>query len=140
VTRVLYYSMTGNTRKMASAIAEELGVDATSVKALTGFPQDGLLFLGSGSYGDKPAEDMAKLIAGNDFTGRKVALFGTSGRGEGKEVAGMATALKQKGATIVGTYYTKGKAFVVVNIGHPGRDELESARAFAREVARQAGQ
>jgi flavodoxin I len=132
--------MTGNTKKMAAAIAAELGVEAKNIKTVAAVPQEGILFLGSGSYGDKPAEDMAKLIAGNDFTGRKVALFGTSGRGEGKEVAGMATALKQKGATIVGTYYTKGKAFVVVNIGHPGRDELESARAFAREVARQAGQ
>lgn len=135
MTHVLYYSLTGNTRKMASAIAEELDIEAKSIKSAAGVPQNGLLFIGSGSYGDKPAEDMAKFIEKNDFAGRKVALFGTSARGEGLEVRGMEEALKQKGANIIGNYYCKGKAFVVVNIGHPGRDDLEGARKFAREMA-----
>jgi flavodoxin len=133
---VLYYSMTGNTKKMASAIAEELGAVATNVKSAPGVPDDGLLFIGSGCYGDKPGEDMAKFIAKSDFAGRKVALFGTSGAGAGKEVQAMAEALKQKGAIVLGSYYTKGKAFVVVNIGHPNKDEVEGARKFAREMAR----
>jgi len=47
---------------MASAIAEELGVEAQSIKSAAGFPEDGLLFLGSGSYGDRPAENMARFI------------------------------------------------------------------------------
>ncbi|HTY90130.1 MAG TPA: flavodoxin family protein [Methanocella sp.] len=132
---VIYYSMTGNTKKMASAVAEELGVKALSVKE-TGLPEDGTLFIGSGCYGDKPGEDMAKFIAANDFTGRKVALFGTSGAGAGKEVSAMAEALKNKGASILGSYHSKGRAFLVVNIGHPDRDEMEGARQFAREMTR----
>jgi flavodoxin len=133
---VIYYSMTGNTKRMASAIAEELGVKALSLKEAAKLPQDDILFLGSGSYGDKPGEDMAKLIANNDFTGRRVALFGTSGSGAGKEVAAMEEALKNKGASVLGSYHSKGKAFVVVNIGHPNRDELDGARKFAREMAK----
>ena len=135
MNHVLYYSMTGNTKKMATAIAAELGVGAKSIKTETAVPQDGLLFLGSGSYGDKPGDDMAKFIGSNDFAGRKVALFGTSGKGEGKEVEGMAEALKKKGAAVVGSYLTKGKSFVVVNIGRPNRDDLAGARKFAREMA-----
>lgn len=134
MSNVIYYSMTGNTKKIASAIAEELGVEARSVKTLAGVPEQELLFIGSGSYGDKPAEDMAKFIEKNDFTGRKVAVFGTSAKGAGLEVRGMEEALKQKGAKIIGNYYCKGRAFVVVNIGHPGRDDLEGARKFAREM------
>ena len=137
MNHVLYYSMTGNTRKMAGAIAEELGVEAQNIKAVKALPPEGVLFLGSGSYGDKPSDEMAQFIAANGFAGRKVALFGTSGKGEGKEVEGMAAALRQKGATIAGTYYTKGKAFVVVNLGHPDKGELEGARKFARAVAGQ---
>jgi flavodoxin len=135
MNHVLYYSLTGNTKKMAMAIASELGVEAKSIKTETAIPRDGLLLLGSGSYGDRPAEDMTKFIANNDFSGKKVALFGTSGKGEGKEVEGMAVVLKQKGATVVGSYYTKGKSFVVVNIGHPNRDDLGGARTFARKMA-----
>jgi flavodoxin len=140
MNHVLYFSMTGNTKKMANAIARELGVEAKRIKTETAIPPEGVLFLGSGSYGDKPADEMLKFIADCDFAGRKVALFGTSARGQGKETEGMAAALKVKGALVLGSYYTKGKAFVVVNIGHPARDELEGARAFAREMARQPGQ
>ena len=133
---VIYYSMTGSTKKMAMAIAEELGVKAFNVKETAAAPRDGVLFIGSGCYGDKPGEDMAKFIANNDFSGRKVALFGTSGAGAGKEVQAMAEALKRKEAIVLGSYYTKGKAFVVVNIGHPNKDEMEGARRFAGEMAK----
>lgn len=132
---VIYYSMTGNTKKMAAAIADELGVEALDVKKAALTPKDGVLFLGSGCYGDKPGEEMAKYIANNDISGRSVALFGTSGAGAGKETEAMAEALKQKGANVLGSYYTKGKAFVVVNIGHPTREEMDGARRFAREMA-----
>ena len=132
---VLFYSLTGNTKKMAGAIAEELGIKAQNVKAVAGVPEGAILFLGSGSYGDKPAEHMVKYIETNDFTSRKVALFGTSGKGEGREVQSMTETLKQKGAVILGSYYCKGKAFVVINIGHPDKDELAGARAFARQMA-----
>ena len=136
MNHVLYYSMTGNTKKMAMAIARELGVEAKNVKTEVTLPPDGLLFIGSGSYGSKPGEDMVKFIGKNDFAGRKVALFGTSGSGQGKEVESMADALKGKGAVIVGSYYTKGKAFVVVNLGHPNKDDLDGARKFAREMVK----
>jgi flavodoxin I len=128
--------MTGNTKKLATSIAAELGVEAKNIKTETAVPQDGLLFIGSGSYWDKPAEDMTKFIMNNDFAGRNIALFGTSAKGEGKEVQGMAEALKQKGANVIGSYYCKGKSFVVVNIGHPNRDELDGARKFAREMVK----
>lgn len=128
--------MTGNTKKMASAIAGELGAEAKSIKSAAEVPGDGVLFIGSGSYGDKPAEDMLKFIGTNGFAGRKVALFGTSGRGEGREVQAMEEALKEKGAIVLGKYYCKGNSFVVVNIGHPGKDDLEGSRKFAREMAR----
>ncbi len=133
---VIYYSMTGNTKKLASAIADELGVKALNVKDVAAVPQDGILFIGSGSYGSKPGEDMARFIASNDFKGRKVALFGTSGSGNGNEVRAMADALKQKGAAVLGSYHSKGRAFVVVNIGHPNKGETAAARKFAAEMAK----
>ena len=132
---IIYYSMTGNTKKMAMAMAEELGVKALNVKDAASLPNDGILLIGSGCYGDKPGEPMAKFIANNDFGGRKVALFGTSGAGAGNEVAAMAEALKQKGAEVIGNYHSAGRAFVVANIGHPNKDELSAARKFAREMA-----
>jgi flavodoxin I len=133
MSNVIYYSMTGHTQKMAEVIAEELGVAAASVKDVTGIPENGVMFLGSGCYGSKPGEDLQKFITNNDFTGRNVALFGTSGGGAGKEVESMAVLLKGKGAIVVGSYHTRGK-FVLLNLGHPNKDDLDGARKFAREI------
>lgn len=133
---VIYYSMTGNTKKMAEAIAGELGVEARDVKKTAEVPRDGILFLGSGCYGGKPGEEMAKLIADGDLNGRRVAVFGTSGGGDGKETADMADALRKKGALVLGSYHARGKAFVLFSLGHPSAGELEGARAFAREMSR----
>lgn len=132
--QVLYYSMGGSTRKVADAIAAELYVRAESVKSASVSGEASLIFIGSGCYGDKPGEAMAKFIEAQDFSGKKVALFGTSGAGAGKEVEAMAEMLKRKGAEVKGGYHCKGRAFFIVNIGMPGKADLDDARKFAREM------
>jgi flavodoxin len=134
-SNVIYYSMTGNTKKIADAIAEELGLTAVNVKDVADIPKDGVLFLGSGCYGGKPGTDMQKFIEGHDFKGRKVALFGTSGGGVGKETEAMADTLKQKGANVLGSYDRTGSTFLLLNSGHPDKKDRDGARTFAREMA-----
>ena len=75
---VVYYSMTGNTKKVAEAIAIELRVKAESVKVKEGLTKDPFVFLGSGCHASRPGRKLRKFIARNDFKGRQVALFGTS--------------------------------------------------------------
>jgi flavodoxin len=133
--QVLYYSRGGNTRKVAAAIAGELGVKAADVKDATLAPGTDVIFLGSGCYGGKPGTDLLKFIEANDFRGRQVALFGTSGGGIGNEVKAMAEALKGKGASVRGSYYCKGR-FLVFSMGHPAAAEIDAARKFAREMAK----
>lgn len=48
----------------------------------------------------------------------------------------MASALNQKGATVLGSYHCKGKAFLLFSQGHPNRADLNGAREFAKETAR----
>lgn len=132
---VLADSRGGNTRKVADAIARELGVTVGDLAAPV--PEDAkVLFLGSGTYGGRPGEAMQKFIGSGTFTGRNVALFGTSGSAAGAEkmIAGMAGALVQKGAMIRGTFHCRGRMFLV-NWGHPNGEDLENARKFAREMA-----
>jgi flavodoxin len=74
---VLVDSRGGNTRKVADAIAEELGIKAKDVTA-SSTDDARILFLGSGTYGGKPGEAMMKFIESGNFLGRKVAIFGTS--------------------------------------------------------------
>jgi flavodoxin I len=134
--QVLYYSRGGNTRKLADAIAEELKTKATDVKGAPINPEAGVIFLGSGSYGGRPGEDMIKFIEAHDFTGRKVALFSTSWMNAGKEIDTMASALKGKGAAVLGNYHCKGKSFSIFNRGHPNQEDMAGAKKFAQEMAK----
>ena len=131
---VVYYSMCGNTKKVAEAIAAELGVKAESVKEKQELAKDSFVFLGSGCYAFRPGGKLRKFIAENDFKGRQVALFGTSGNGRGDEVRTMEELLKPKGALIRGSFYCQGKSFFLFYRGHPSQKELAKAREFANEM------
>ena len=133
--QVLFYSKSGNTRKLADAIAGELGVKAIDIKTASIDPAASIIFLGSGCYGSKPGEEMMAFIEKNDFSGRKVVVFGTSGGNAGMEVDLMAASLKHKGATVLGSYHCKGKAFLLFNTGRPNQEDLDGARKFVREMA-----
>jgi flavodoxin len=129
---VIVDSRGGNTRKVADAIAEEMGITAKDVTP--GLTDDAkLLFLGSGTYRGKPGEKMMTFIESGDFSGRRVALFGTSAglAGGQKMINAMTDALTKKGATIAGAYHCKGK-MLVINWGHPNNEDLENAKNFAR--------
>jgi flavodoxin len=131
---VLVDSRGGNTKKVADAIAEEIGITARVVT--TSSTDDAkILFLGSGTYGGKPGETMIKFIESGNFSGRKVAIFGTAASVSGcqKMIAAMTDILHQKGATILGSYYCKGK-FFLVSRGHPNNEDLDNAKKFAQEM------
>ncbi len=133
--RRIYDSRTGNTRKLAEAMAAELGIKAEDVKDASLDAGDGILFLGSGCYGSQPGKNMLKFIETHDLQGRRVALFGTSCGGAGNEVKVMAEALKGKGATVIGSCYCRGK-FLLFSGGHPDAADIGAARKFARDVAK----
>jgi flavodoxin I len=134
---VVVDSRGGNTRNVADAIAEEMGISAKDVTP--GLIDDAkLLFLGSGTYKGKPGEAMMKFIGSGNFSGRKVALFGTSASlaGGQKMITVMTDALTKKGATIAGAYHCKGK-MLVINWGHPDSEDLENAKKFARMMKKE---
>jgi len=132
---VVYYSMRGNTKKVAEAIAAEVGVKAEDVKTKEGLTKDSFVFLGSGCYAGKPGKGLREFVAGNDFGRRQVALFGTSAAGRGDEVRVMEELLKSAGALIKGSFFCKGR-FLCLNRKHPSDEELAKAREFAKEMKR----
>lgn len=131
---VIYYSMTGNTKKVAEVIAAELDVSAEDVKTKGELAKDSFLLLGSGRYFPVPGRGFKKLVASNDFDGRKVALFGTSGEGKGREVEALEKMVTAKGAKIMGKFYCKGKMLFFINRKHPDSKDLKNAKKFARKL------
>jgi flavodoxin len=136
--QVIYYSKSGNTRKVADAIAEELGVKAVDVNAASLDPASKVVFLGSGRYGGQPGPEMVKFIESNNFKGRKVAYFSTCwrmGLSKDRELEAANKALEKKGATVLGDYHCLGKTSIF-NGGHPNQGDLDGAKKFAREMVK----
>lgn len=136
--QVIYFSRNGHTRQVADAIASELDVRAENVKEASLVSGADVIFLGSGCYAKKPDRAVLKFIEANDFKGRQVALFGTSGHGEGYEVKAMTGALKGKGAIVKGSFYCMGQGWLLLMFpesrGHPDMEDLAKARKFAQDM------
>lgn len=133
--QVIYFSKTGNTKKVAEAIASELNLEAEDIKDAK-LNENVLVFLGSGCYGGKPAKSMIRFIEDNNFKSRNVALFGTSGEGQGTGVRKMENMLKVKEAHIKGKFFCKGKIFLI-NLGRPNDKDLNEAKKFAKNIIKQ---
>jgi len=136
---VIYSSLTGNTKKIAGIIADELGVPAVNVRRL---PKDWkpphLIVIGTGVYANRAAQPLIKwLYDSPSFRGRRAAVFVTAGDVEnGKQVATwLVKVLESKGAKVKAAFVCSGAFFWIINRGHPDEKELTAARKFAKKIA-----
>jgi flavodoxin len=130
---VIYYSIGGNTRKVAEAIAEEVGTKARDIKTVEAVDGKSVIMLGTGCYGAVLVKDIVDFIERNQLQGRKVALFTTSAFGMSKEVEIIENQLKNKGVDVIARFNCGGR-WGVIKRNHPDTNELEKAREFARMI------
>ena len=103
---VIYWSGTGNTEKMAKAVAEGAGVEAVSVSDFKG---DTAYFdaiaLGSPAMGDEVLEEseFEPFFAGIEgkISGKKIALFGSYDWGDGQWMRTWEDRVKAAGAELI---------------------------------------
>jgi len=141
---LIYSSLTGNTEKVARAIAEVLGIEPLNVRGTSPqrFEKVQLLFVGDGVYALRPSKAMVRFLrALPPLRGTKVALFGTYGSLP-TQFRLMRRILEEKGAEIIGEFACPGRDKATLGLlrrGRPDGEDLAAARAFAREMARKAG-
>lgn len=126
-TAVRYYSKLGNTKKIAEAIAEELGVKAISVTDepdLTEYVD--VLFLGGAPYANIMAQKLKEYAErlSPDKIGR-VVLFTTSNWSR-RTVRALRKILAEKGVTVEKSYFYAHMTRIKARIA-PAKD-------FARKV------
>jgi len=136
-TSVYFHSTTGNTRKVALAMAEALGVEARQVTAKGSAVEAGLLFLGGAVYGSYDHDlhpSLKAFIASLDPSkvGR-VALFKTGF--ETDALLRMGALLKRRGIEVETRTFACPGRFLLFMLGHPNRADLEEAADFAKSVA-----
>lgn len=136
VVAVRYCTRTGNTKKVAEAIAEELGCEAKDVSEPIQGKVD-LLFLGASVYagGIDPAVKNFLQTLSKEQVGR-IAVFSTSA-GTKQAYSKIRQEADAAGIPVEPeNFYCHGQ-FHFVHRGHPNEEDLAAAKKFAREVALQ---
>ena len=133
-TAVIYHSVTGNTKKVAGAIAEALGITAQPVKEYPLDSKADVLFIGGAVYGGKLDAVMDSFLqALTPEKAGRVILFSTSITRD-KALGLMKDLLKARGISVDDeSFLCKGK-FIFMNLRHPNKADLEQAKAFANNV------
>ncbi len=129
---IRYYTQTGNTKKLAEAIAAELGLEAKPVSAPLEENTD-LVFLCNSVYWAGIDKSVKQFVKDNaDKIGAIVnvstaALIESSFGQMQKLAASAGVELCEK------EFHCRGK-FTALHAGHPDEADLKAAKAFARSV------
>jgi flavodoxin len=134
---VRYLSKSGNTRKVADAIAKTVKVVAEPVAAPIAGNID-LLFLGGALYGFGIDDSLKKFIAELPLSVKKVALFSTTAVVK-SAFAQMKELLERRGIEVYPVGFHSWGAFTFMHKGRPNEADLRRAEGFASKAVSECG-
>lgn len=129
---IRYYTRGGNTKKLADAIAEAIGVEArTTAEPLT--EDVDILFLGSSVYAYGVDDEVKKFIKGIDVKVGKVVNFSTAAiiKSTYKQVAKL---LAERNIPLAKEEFACKGSFAVMHKGKPDADDCKAAADFAKKI------
>lgn len=132
-TAVIYWSGTGNTEAMAKAVAEGAGAELFDLSEFSGSIDDyEAIAFGCPAMGAEELEEgeFEPFFSGieSKLSGKKVALFGSYGWGDGEWMRNWEDRVRSDGAVLAG-----GEG-VIAN-GTPTGEDLEKCRELGRILA-----
>ena len=134
---VFYHSTTGNTAKVARAMARRLGVEAHEVKDYEGEVDADLLLLGGAVYAtcDHGLDPLLQsFIARLDPSGvGQVVLFKTGF--DSDAIPRMKALLERRGIKVARDSFSCPGHFLFFKLGHPNGADLARAGEFAARMA-----
>lgn len=135
---VRYFSRSGNTKKVAEAVAAAAGVRAEECTVPIAGTVD-LLFVGGALYAGALDEALCAFLSGlSAETVGRVAVFGTACSSQTalgpvkKALAGSGIPVEER------CFHARGR-FLLLNCGRPNQKDLEAAGEFARSMVAAAG-
>ena len=134
---VRYFSRGGNTKKLADAIANAVGVDAETTSVPLTEDVD-ILFLGSSVYANGVDNAIKEFVNGIGVKVGKVVNFSTAAlvRSSYKQVSKL---LEGKNIPFAKEeFYCRG-SFAMMHKGRPNADDCNAAADFARKIISQEG-
>ncbi|MDE6087705.1 MAG: flavodoxin [Oscillospiraceae bacterium] len=133
-TAVIYWSGTGNTEQMATAVADGAGAELFNVSAFSGNVADyDRIAFGCPAMGAEVLEEdeFEPFFTGieSSLNGKKIALFGSYGWGDGEWMRNWEERVKSAGAELV-----NGEGLIVNET--PDDSALESCKALGAELVK----
>lgn len=131
---VRYYSKSGNTRKIAEAIADAAVVTAKDISVPLPEHVD-LLFLGGAIYAgnaSKDLQDYVRTLKSSNVS--KIVLFSTSMSPEKTLYSVLHTSISRKGIELSRESFHCAGKFLMFARSHPDEDDVEAARDFAKKL------
>lgn len=129
---IRYYTRGGNTKKLADAISEAIGIEAkTTAEPLT--EDVDILFLGSSVYAYGVDDEVKKFINGIDVKVGKVVNFSTAAaiKSTYKQVAKL---LAAKHIPFAEEEFACRGSFAMLHKGRPDADDCKAAASFAKKM------
>ncbi|MCP4761562.1 MAG: hypothetical protein GY870_07255 [archaeon] len=146
-SKILYLSLSGNTRKVAQAIADEINCDdlidvnGLSDDEMKSFWEDDAIdiyFIGTGVYASRVGGDLRRFLTNNKASkSKKFALFGTwvgRARSGPKTFNRFAKFLKKENHKIIGEHFLSLGKFGAFQTTHPDEKDLQNARNWAKNI------
>jgi flavodoxin len=131
--RVVFHTVTENTKKVARSIAAALDTNAEAIDSAVLKDGCDLLVLGASIYGGKIHQSVIEFIRTLDPKKvKRIALFSTGF--SDKAIGLMKAIINQIRIPIVSPSFTCKGRFLFFNFGHPNSKDLESAQDFARTL------
>ncbi len=133
-TAVIYWSGTGNTQQMAEAVAEGAVAELFSVSEFSGNIEDydrvafGCPAMGAEELEDSEFEPFFSGVV-DKLSGKKVALFGSYGWGDGEWMRNWTEQVKGAGAEVV-----NGEGLIANEA--PSDDDLENCRSLGQALVK----
>ena len=147
---IVYFSQTGNTRKVAESMAEGFGESGCAVECRSiedvkpeHLAHSDIIGIGTPtfeSHAPTPVKDFVRSLPG--LQGRRCFVYATCGGAPGCVLADLATLLRRKGATVVDGFLASGEVhhpapcIVGKSQGRPNPADLEDAKRFAAAIGR----
>ena len=128
-TAIRYYTRSGNTEKLAKAIAETLALSAETVEKPLEEKVD-LLFLGCSYYAFDMDEQVKQFLKENKDQIGKIACFGTSAMMKSMQKPMKKVADELGIALLEDEFHCRG-SFGPAHKGKPDAADLKAAQAFA---------
>ncbi|KNZ43295.1 flavodoxin domain-containing protein [Acetobacterium bakii] len=134
-SQLIYASKTGHSKKIANAIAAELGIEINNVTDHPTLKNVDLLYIVGGIYGGKSLPEMIDFINTMDNKQVKKAVLITSCVSKKQGQTEVRQTLTEKGIAVMPAEFICQGNFLLFGMGHPNQADIDAAVLFAKNAA-----